>query len=236
MINTEPSLDLPPEIPETIRFDDLPRLIAPTAAYKGSELKDAILRKGIVDEVDEILYAEEQAQDKAKEVADVLWYVAAIADEEPIDLAEVTGFDTLDAFQDSAPQPRLDIADAPEQVPLNEELAFRAMRVVDVLNPKTDELWAGLDGRSDLATALYDLLVVLSRQQVDSQPIRLNDAMQAKLTELYSRTRDNHNVADARGGAKEMSSARGRLVGKIGDLASKSGVAELLSSQKLWNS
>jgi hypothetical protein len=224
-----------PNIPPQIRFDDLPWLIQPTAKYQNSPQAMAILRKGIIDEVEEILKSDlKVGEEKAKEVADVVWYIVAIAQENQLNLADIVGYDTVDGFQDDKLlSPRLPINTIPpEGILPDEELAFRALRVVDILNPASDELWQGFSERPELSAALYDLLVVLARQYAEQsdgskQLIRLNEALRSKLAELYKRSRDNHNVKAAEH-EMNMRSLRGRLLSPLGKLTRRATVQQVL--------
>ena len=208
------SKQTPLEIPSVISFDAYQTLTAVKAQYQDAADPEVILRNGLIEESEEIFSTPTDNLDELhKEIGDVTWYLSEVARYKGLSLKDIAGAETFDDFQDADHPEALPVFD-PDDVRLNVEtnptnaLAVRMMRVVDVMNPKTDGLWHGYDNRPELKMVLRDALNCVA-QIATSNDIRLNEAATRSLHKIHNRTRNPH-VVDK--GQDLKASGRERLI------------------------
>jgi NTP pyrophosphatase (non-canonical NTP hydrolase) len=196
------------ELPSVLTFDKYQALTASKAQYEQAPNPELVLRNGLIEEAAEILDTHPDDQDEMhKEIGDVLWYLSEVSRFKGLSLKEVANlegskFETFDAFQDAQTLPEISPIHTPEQQLLSpadkpqEALAVLVMRVVDVMNPKTNELWEGFDERPQLSAVLRDAMTCIT-QIANANNIRLNEAAGRTLTKIYSRPRNPHVIDNA---------------------------------------
>lgn len=200
-----------------------------TAGYEYTPDPQTILRKGLIEEVAE--YAWEIAQEGEPnqnqiegEIGDVLWYVSEISRSHNIAIEGLSVGQSLDTFQakagitdvipiEGADGSHIDIEDQPHIA-----LAVAALRVVDVMNPKNDDLWLPGLHRTSLNKALSDLLVI-SGFISSKHSVTFSQAIKHTVAKLQSRERKPHVIDEAQA-SELMTSMRQRLnihpfVGKL---------------------
>jgi NTP pyrophosphatase (non-canonical NTP hydrolase) len=213
---------LSPETSKDFTFEQLQELMAGFAAYEQFDNPQAVLRRGLIEETHEYVQeiAQDEVPDKEKltgELGDILWYSSEIARNKSISLGGVAGVPNLAEFQQ-----RVDthaeispITDAQGQIlnPLTrpqEAISVLTLRLVDVLNPKTNELWLGYEHRLPIDQVLKDLLSCLALI-ANQNKIQLADAVAKTMGKLQTRARNPH-VIDEASSKMMMSSMRGRLM------------------------
>lgn len=204
-------------------------LTAPTATYENNPDPQTTLRRGLIEEtaeyVREFAIGYEVDKDQIKgEIGDVLWYLSEISRSQS---SGINGLDigrSLDEFQAEAEIDKiLPIIDYDgSSIDFKQEthvaLAVTALRVVDVLNPKNDDLWIPGYKRTSLSEALGDFLTTTSFI-ASNNSVLLSDALKHTIDKLSKRERKPHVIDEVLDG-KAMISGRQRLnihpfVGKI---------------------
>jgi len=195
-------------------------LTAATASYANRPDPQAILRKGLVEEVAEYAWEVAQGREADKdqiegEIGDVLWYVSEIS---RFHDTPITGLETSQSFDTF--QAQIDVYNVlpivgidATQVNIEEQphiaLAVTALRVVDVLNPKNEDLWLPTYQRASLEKALGDLLTTASFI-ASKHSILLSDALKHTIEKLSERKRNPHVIDEAQKN-ELISSMRQRL-------------------------
>lgn len=216
--------------PETpLDFDRYHAMAAPYARYCQAPDAELILRRGLLEEAYEVLHTDPADKDELhKETGDVLWYLDGISDQRQLKLSQLAALNgqrgqTISRFQQRAMvQAAFPLYRPGDSEPIlldaqpHADLTVAILRVIDVLNPKTDALWHHYVTRPDLGPVIYNALGRLARFATVMQ-LSLDEAALRTLQKLESRGRQPH-VIDA--AATLTSSGRGRLttypiVGKL---------------------
>lgn len=226
-----------------LTLQELQQLTATTARYGQAYDPEAVLRSGLVEEVAEFTweFGTDAPIDKGSlegELGDILWYVSEISRYRRVEPGAITNGHNLDDFQQcDAPYLIKPIVDYEgNQITFDTHpqgvLAVTALRVVDTLNPKHDDLWIPDCLRLSPDAALHDLLAVAG-VIAGRQGISLSAAAMRNVAKLQSRPRNPH-VIDKTIEAKLIESGRERLVVNpfIGQLIVKSYIAEASTKAK----
>lgn len=196
------------DLPNAITFSDYAELAASSAQYMEAPDPELVLRSGLIEEAQEVLETDPQDIDEFhKEIGDIIWYISQIAKFKGLSLGQVanarnTNFTTFSDFQAShIDSSRLPIIYSPDQEQLNldsnprELLAMGIIRVIDVLNPKMDELWQR-EERPALNIVLHDALSITA-QISNVYSINLEEAARRTLHKIKSRPRNPHVIDHA---------------------------------------
>lgn len=196
---------------QDLTFNSLQSVTATTAKYETMHDPLGILRAGLIEETDEFLSEEHDPhwpdlQGIQGEIGDITWYAAEIArytGETPDILAGMND-QSLRAFQrfPTALRPLVQVFDSNDEIinfnkRWDEALAIYALRVVDVMNPKTDELWRPSGERIELQYALGDLMMCTAITAT-RHGVGLNDAAWHTVNKLQRRSRETHVIEQAR--------------------------------------
>lgn len=219
-------------------FAELAAATAATAGYTEAANPEAVLRRGLAEEVGEYVDVHDydpyrvtvgahqvEAYDRCKERGDILYYVAEIARYKFGSLHEVLGLeatDTLGAYQQMVSQdmePRV-MAESPfgrrfavQDFP-TEVLTVAALRVIDAMNPRPGQglIWLGVaaEDRHDTRKALADLMWVLAKS-ASYKGESLQESIELALWVNAGRSRQNKILSRDKYNAG-IESDRGRLV------------------------
>jgi|SRR3989344_2067667 len=206
--------------PSRLNLAAVQALTAPTASYEKSPDPRAVLRKGLIEEVAEYAWEIAQGRETDKdqiegEIGDVLWYISEISRYHNATILGLEAYQSLDDFQtqskadDIIPIVDSDGANVDVQDQSHIALAVTALRVVDVLNPKNEDLWLPTRQRESLEKALGDLLTTSSLVAL-KYSVKLSDALHHTTVKLSNRER-NPRVIDEVQQNTLMSSMRQRL-------------------------
>ncbi len=206
------SLETPPPL---MTFSVYEAEVAAFSQYLETSDPALIIRSGLIEETCEILDTDPADTDGLhKEIGDGFYYLRAVAGLHGTTLEAVAGvgsFQALQAMVEADSTAELPIYNPDDLTPVRvrpqEELAVRIMRVIDVMNPQTDELWAGYDERPPFAVVLRDALGGLS-QFASLHNVQLDEAVHQALDKLHNRPRNPHVIDRA---ADMTDSGRGRL-------------------------
>ncbi len=200
------------------------------AQYEDYPDPELLLRKGLLEESFEFLesatfYSDNHLADTVAvegELGDVLWYISEIARFKNIEPTPPDSAGTPVLLEDYAIDPTALDGLTPifdpdgnpikpdEDDKLFESLAIATLRVVDVLNPKTDGLWVGIGvERPDLSKTLSDLLVHVGII-ANKTGLLLTNCIENTLNKLANRARIPHVVDEAQQ-RQSTSSGRERL-------------------------
>lgn|GEM_PF-4006142 len=187
---------------KTMSFEDYRGAVAGTSQYLDAADPELVIRNGMVEEVSEILTAD-NFDELAKEIGDGVYYVNAAARLGGLSLEAVTSVETFRDWQarvdigDVATMPIFDtLNDRALVVDSGKDLAIRALRVVDTMSPATDALWTGFSRRPLLADSLHDVFASLAGYASECD-VDLEAAVQATLQKVKQRRRQPRVIDQA---------------------------------------
>ena len=207
-----------------LTFETLQAVTSSTAKYEAFGNPEAILRSGLIEEIDE--YLTDQSTDDEPdifhtrgEIGDIAWYTSEISRFTGVKPDVIAAEQSLDDFQQN-PEGRRKLSPVfgPTGTPLdfrrNGEgaIAVYALRVVDVLNPKNSELWQPDGERVPLTQALGDLMICAALE-ANHHGVSVNDAAWQTYLKLDTRIRTTHVLNEAAHKQRAISSVRERLHG-----------------------
>lgn len=197
----------------------------------GKSDPEGILRKGLIEETEELSSAKESDIDEMqKEIGDILWYLTSIAAHQGTSMKELLGsedrgFDeTFSTYERTIH--RLPILDQglrlyDRSTEPRAALGVDILRLVDSLNPKTPEVWIGIDPeyRNNVSFSLVASFLSLG-DFAKSQGLSIDESAKKTLEKLATRKRKPHVIEDK--DASRINSMRDRL--PLGELAIRLGV------------
>jgi NTP pyrophosphatase (non-canonical NTP hydrolase) len=202
----------------SLSLAEVHQLTSSTARYATTVDPESVLRKGLVEETDEFLAEAKKPKpskpDMLSELGDVMWYVSEISRYKSISPEAIVGNRSLDEFQAAKThittpifdqrKRRLSTATEPHTT-----LAIAALRVVDIMNPKNQGLWFGLDTSPELPVGLQDLTIAVGSIATQHE-LTLSAAIQHTMQKLRTRVRKPHVIQEA-GTQSAIASDRSRL-------------------------
>lgn len=231
-----------------LTFGELQTLTAGTALYQSKPDPELILRRGLIEEVQESTQLDEEASasqalyDREGELGDVLWYVSEVSSFTGNLPQGVRPQTRLDAFQSTVDGLLVPIQDQHGEVLSPKEdaisaLAITALRVVDVLNPKDKALWVGQSERASMDVVLRDLLAAVSiagtQEKTEAGAIQLSAAVNHSMHKLSTRPRKPHVINEPVNKDIAISSQRGRAWA-VSDWTRMLWVSTLNANSELW--
>lgn len=203
------------EVHDTLQADwsDFAQRVSVHNQYLDSSDPDTVLRRGLMEEAQEIWFArgnEQQSLEYLKgEVGDVLYYIAHTAQRNGVTKLRTNGetmpvYETTDAGINQL-EDVLDIA------------LIHILRVNDILMPRNDSLWIAEGGSprrsEDLQVALESTIAALE-QFAGENNFSLNEAMAMTAEKLDTRARTPH-VIEEQQAAKQLTSGRERTISAL---------------------
>jgi hypothetical protein len=242
---------------EVFSLEHLHSLTAPTARYAqySPEVAWSILRSGFVEEgLESIIGVKDigrersdiylttagknispaKLHEKEGEIGDGLYYISEISRFGQAASAEVLqGHAGLATLQKANPGIKIPIYNHDgESLTLEQDdravIGHAIMRAVDVLNPKTPELWIGTTERPSLGVALGDVTGAYA-YYANQYDISLVKAIQHVVQKLETRERPPDVIAQADKNERlPVSSGRGRLeiIPWVGELINRAALAQ----------
>lgn len=193
------------DYPGKLTFEQYSSLASESAKYMDAPDPELILRSGLVEEAVEIFDTDPADRDEfQKEIGDLLWYLAQIAKIKNLsltDVANVNGanYTTFSDFQKAhvglSTLPSFQSIDAIEQTAIKNPqdlLGIAVIRILDTLNPQSDELWQD-EERPSLLRVLNDGLSVTA-MVCNANDIELDIAAQRTLDKNKNRQRQPHVI------------------------------------------
>jgi hypothetical protein len=191
---------------------DLALLESMVTATQHPGVTDAMIRCGLIEEIDEILHPEKPLGESpealrlkfAKEVGDGMWYGMATAGSLGLGCAVIVHHPgvTLDSFQANFTSPQLPIINHHGETLAEDDtsssLVICALRVVDTMNAQTPGLWIGTskEDRANKKLIIRDYFVALGAYAAQHD-VKLSEAAGLTALKLATRTRKPHVVEDA---------------------------------------
>lgn len=188
-----------------------------TARYEALPDPDTALRRGLIEEVGEIIYAPDNPSTKQTvmtqltgELGDALWYASELTRRQKLELPDGLGAIPFRALQADTPGYRYSLdfspwkeyvktmsgnsVSVPQTLSRRDELIITTLRVADILNPQNPDLWLpAANEKRFVAPVLADYLVAVVRT-ANNHDIDLADAAYRTAQKLAGRTRRPHVV------------------------------------------
>lgn len=215
---SEVGLDDLNQISQAVSFGEYWRYFEGRADYLKSNNPGLVIRSGLIEETGEVLQADPgDLAEVSKEIGDIAFYLTASAQLVGLDLAgvfEQYDISSMQEIQGRRP-PRLIPIFSPEGDVLDtkigtiEKLIVDLLRVVDLMNPKTEQLWSHLVEKPSPERVISEAFFSLGEFAEEGR-IELNEAVKLSLKKIYSRSRNPHVIDQDRDG-KMLGSMRERI-------------------------
>jgi NTP pyrophosphatase (non-canonical NTP hydrolase) len=189
-----------------LTFVGLQNLTEPTAHYLEKPDPQAVLRRSLVNEAEELVFELDNSDSEARkeritgEVGDVLWHcveIPRVFGFQGLDLAGGASLNLYQKYLAPGIEPKIgyDIPalGKPEQFTTRDKLVISVLRCVDIMNPKDTGLWPqmeakGLQSIADGVSEMLRNLAIISSEE----GVSMSNAAEHMVKKLATRTRKPH--------------------------------------------
>ncbi len=196
------------KLSDAVSFKEYQFFFEGRADYLKSNDPERIIRSGLIEETGEVLETDpEDIAELSKEIGDIIFYLNASAQLSGLkfsNIFEQYGVTSLKGVQSqdlkriipiySPDGERLDT-----QVDTTQRLIVDLLRVVDTMNPKTEQLWSHLGEKPETEEVIAGAFFSLG-EYAEERGIGLNDSAKLSLKKIYSRVRNPHVIDQDRNG------------------------------------